>query len=192
MNYFYRCAQSMEQTTWSTSAAIAAQLPSSSALEQHIFVLHVMMTSKGWPTSHGLNSHIVQWGLSKLCQASNEHSLNKSIFLFPRCVQLEGRPEEDCPLHVKHPPTGEEFALGCGVCRNAHTFWIIKQIRMSICHNLLILQVVRNLLSTSSVKLRAIKGQCSKKSWTQFDLYADWSWKEASHGPGGQKNRTQL
>ena len=37
----------------------------------------------------------------------------------PRSVQLEG---EECPLHVKHPPTGEEFALGCGVCRNAHTF----------------------------------------------------------------------
>ncbi|XP_076822444.1 E3 ubiquitin-protein ligase MYCBP2-like isoform X2 [Clavelina lepadiformis] len=33
--------------------------------------------------------------------------------------QLEG---EECPLHVVHPPTGEEFALGCGVCRNAHTF----------------------------------------------------------------------
>eukprot|EP00095_Tigriopus_kingsejongensis_P005847 maker-scaffold697_size109876-snap-gene-0.24 protein:Tk05847 transcript:maker-scaffold697_size109876-snap-gene-0.24-mRNA-1 annotation:"e3 ubiquitin-protein ligase mycbp2 isoform x1" len=29
---------------------------------------------------------------------------------------------EECPLHVKHPPTGEEFALGCGLCRNAHTF----------------------------------------------------------------------
>lgn len=37
----------------------------------------------------------------------------------PRARQLEG---EECPLHVKHPPTGEEFALGCGVCRNAHTF----------------------------------------------------------------------
>ncbi|XP_037787011.1 E3 ubiquitin-protein ligase MYCBP2-like isoform X1 [Penaeus monodon] len=37
----------------------------------------------------------------------------------PRAQQLEG---EECPLHVQHPPTGEEFALGCGVCRNAHTF----------------------------------------------------------------------
>ncbi|XP_050301011.1 E3 ubiquitin-protein ligase MYCBP2 isoform X2 [Anthonomus grandis grandis] len=37
----------------------------------------------------------------------------------PRATQLEG---DECPLHVKHPPTGEEFALGCGVCRNAHTF----------------------------------------------------------------------
>lgn len=36
-----------------------------------------------------------------------------------RAKKLEG---EECPLHVKHPPTGEEFALGCGVCRNAHTF----------------------------------------------------------------------
>ena len=37
----------------------------------------------------------------------------------PKAKQLEG---EECPLHVQHPPTGEEFALGCGVCRNAHTF----------------------------------------------------------------------
>ncbi|CAB3381481.1 Hypothetical predicted protein [Cloeon dipterum] len=37
----------------------------------------------------------------------------------PRAKQLEG---EECPLHIKHPATGEEFALGCGVCRNAHTF----------------------------------------------------------------------
>jgi E3 ubiquitin-protein ligase MYCBP2 len=37
----------------------------------------------------------------------------------PKGLPMEG---EECPLHVKHPPTGEEFALGCGVCRNAHTF----------------------------------------------------------------------
>ncbi|XP_064637403.1 E3 ubiquitin-protein ligase MYCBP2-like isoform X3 [Lineus longissimus] len=37
----------------------------------------------------------------------------------PKGKQLEG---DECPLHVQHPPTGEEFALGCGVCRNAHTF----------------------------------------------------------------------
>lgn len=36
----------------------------------------------------------------------------------PRAVQLEG----ECPLHVQHPPTGQEFALGCGICRNAHFF----------------------------------------------------------------------
>lgn len=37
----------------------------------------------------------------------------------PRLTQLTG---DECPLHVQHPETGEEFALGCGVCRNAHTF----------------------------------------------------------------------
>ena len=38
----------------------------------------------------------------------------------PKSQQLE---TDECPLHVNHPPTGEEFALGCGICRNAHTFW---------------------------------------------------------------------
>lgn len=37
----------------------------------------------------------------------------------PKAKQLMG---DDCPLHVIHPPTGEEFALGCGICRNAQTF----------------------------------------------------------------------
>uniref|UniRef100_A0A8C9U137 RCR-type E3 ubiquitin transferase n=1 Tax=Scleropages formosus TaxID=113540 RepID=A0A8C9U137_SCLFO len=37
----------------------------------------------------------------------------------PKGKQLEGN---ECPLHMVHPATGEEFALGCGVCRNTHTF----------------------------------------------------------------------
>lgn len=41
------------------------------------------------------------------------------MFEGPKAMQLEG---DECPLHIKHPATGEEFALGCGVCRNAHTF----------------------------------------------------------------------
>ncbi|MFH4976506.1 hypothetical protein AB6A40_003215 [Gnathostoma spinigerum] len=36
----------------------------------------------------------------------------------PRGIQLDG----DCPLRVDHPATGEEFALGCGICRNLNTF----------------------------------------------------------------------
>ena len=37
----------------------------------------------------------------------------------PKAVQLEG----PCPLGLlEHPPTGDEFALGCGVCRNVQTF----------------------------------------------------------------------
>ncbi|RWS22744.1 E3 ubiquitin-protein ligase MYCBP2-like isoform X8 [Leptotrombidium deliense] len=33
----------------------------------------------------------------------------------PRGKHLGGT---ECPLHVKHPPTGEEYTLGCGICRN--------------------------------------------------------------------------
>lgn len=40
-------------------------------------------------------------------------------FAGPRATALN---VDECPLHIKHPPTGEEFALGCGVCRNSHTF----------------------------------------------------------------------
>ena len=48
-----------------------------------------------------------------------EKKLYKFFILLLQAVPLEGN---ECPLHVKHPATGEEFALGCGVCRNAHTF----------------------------------------------------------------------
>uniref|UniRef100_A0A915ATT0 RCR-type E3 ubiquitin transferase n=8 Tax=Parascaris univalens TaxID=6257 RepID=A0A915ATT0_PARUN len=37
----------------------------------------------------------------------------------PKGVQLEG---DGCPLRMQHPPTGEEFAMGCGICRNLSTF----------------------------------------------------------------------
>lgn len=37
----------------------------------------------------------------------------------PKAKKLPG---DECPLHVVHPPTGEEFALGCGICRNAQNF----------------------------------------------------------------------
>lgn len=37
----------------------------------------------------------------------------------PKAMPQDG---DECPLRVKHPPTGEEFALGCGICRNAQSF----------------------------------------------------------------------
>lgn len=37
----------------------------------------------------------------------------------PGSKQLSGT---SCPLQMKHPPTGEEFALGCGLCKNEQTF----------------------------------------------------------------------
>ncbi|KAI1714941.1 ring finger domain-containing protein [Ditylenchus destructor] len=38
----------------------------------------------------------------------------------PKAQQLQSN--EGCPLGVQHPATGEEFSLGCGVCRNLRTF----------------------------------------------------------------------
>ncbi|KAK0411800.1 hypothetical protein QR680_005853 [Steinernema hermaphroditum] len=37
----------------------------------------------------------------------------------PKATKLE---TDACPLKVAHPPSGEEFALGCGACRNLQTF----------------------------------------------------------------------
>uniref|UniRef100_A0AC35TMX7 B box-type domain-containing protein n=1 Tax=Rhabditophanes sp. KR3021 TaxID=114890 RepID=A0AC35TMX7_9BILA len=39
----------------------------------------------------------------------------------PRSVAIEGE-DSKCPLDVEHPPTGTEFSLGCGVCKNLRTF----------------------------------------------------------------------
>ncbi|XP_064076475.1 E3 ubiquitin-protein ligase MYCBP2 [Vanessa tameamea] len=68
-------------------------------------------------TSHFCNS----------CHDDFQRVTNIPRHLLPQCPagpkgeQLPGSSDE-CPLHVQHPPTGEEFALGCGVCRHAHAF----------------------------------------------------------------------
>lgn len=66
------------------------------------------------------------FGSTHFCNACHED--------FQRLVTVTDHPEcpvgprgnalpiDECPLHMAHPPTGEEFALGCGICRNTHTF----------------------------------------------------------------------
>ncbi|KAI5636990.1 ring finger domain-containing protein [Phthorimaea operculella] len=70
------------------------------------------------------------FGTSHFCNACHDdfqRVTNIPKHMLPQCPagpkgeQLPGSAEE-CPLHVQHPPTGEEFALGCGVCRHAHAF----------------------------------------------------------------------
>ncbi|XP_041987793.1 E3 ubiquitin-protein ligase highwire [Aricia agestis] len=70
------------------------------------------------------------FGTSHFCNACHDdfqRVTNIPRHLLPQCPagpkgeQLPGSSDE-CPLHVQHPPTGEEFALGCGVCRHAHAF----------------------------------------------------------------------
>lgn len=42
------------------------------------------------------------------------------LFLGPCGKQLPG---SVCPLGMDHPPTGEEFVIGCAMCINTHSFW---------------------------------------------------------------------
>lgn len=46
----------------------------------------------------------------------NSRKKHASCPVGPGGKQLEGG---ECPLKMEHPPTGEEFALGCGICRNS-------------------------------------------------------------------------
>ncbi|RVE51528.1 hypothetical protein evm_003798 [Chilo suppressalis] len=70
------------------------------------------------------------FGTSHFCNACHDdfqRVTNIPKHLLPQCPagpkgeQLPGSAEE-CPLHVQHPPTGEEFALGCGICRHSQGF----------------------------------------------------------------------
>ncbi|KAF9419101.1 hypothetical protein HW555_004272, partial [Spodoptera exigua] len=70
------------------------------------------------------------FGTSHFCNACHDDFQRVTSIpkhLLPQCPagpkgeQLPGSSDE-CPLHVQHPPTGEEFALGCGVCRHAQGF----------------------------------------------------------------------
>ena len=37
----------------------------------------------------------------------------KSKSELPKCEGID-----KCPLRIKHPDNGEEYALGCAICRN--------------------------------------------------------------------------
>lgn len=84
------------------------------------------MTSREWPVSPKkscLTVLLVTFNSFQVCTNHFYYILIHEVSVSltgPKGKQLEG---SECPLHVVHPPTGEEFALGCGVCRNAHTFW---------------------------------------------------------------------
>jgi E3 ubiquitin-protein ligase MYCBP2 len=58
---------------------------------------------------------------SRLCSTKKEELLKCPC----KPKGRSGMPEKldgPCPLGVDHPPHGEEFALGCGVCRNVQSF----------------------------------------------------------------------
>ena len=54
------------------------------------------------------------WGTTHFCDPCHLVAGNNVVKLCPGDNKKEG-----CPLKVDHPPCGEEFALGCGLCRSA-------------------------------------------------------------------------
>jgi E3 ubiquitin-protein ligase MYCBP2 len=59
------------------------------------------------------------WGNTHFCepchkkQVDGDYVSRKTKAELPKCPGAAG-----CPLKVKHPDNGEEFALGCALCRN--------------------------------------------------------------------------
>jgi len=59
------------------------------------------------------------WGTTHFCdgchkkQCGGDYLNRKQKNQLPQCIGAQ-----KCPLKVAHPPTGEEFALGCGLCKN--------------------------------------------------------------------------
>nr|AFJ24730.1 E3 ubiquitin protein ligase-1 [Schmidtea mediterranea] len=66
------------------------------------------------------------FGTTHFCQRCHDNldTVLKAPWL-PQCPAgpaLQHLSTPECPLHVIHPPTGEEFALGCALCRKLDTF----------------------------------------------------------------------
>lgn len=81
-----------------------------------------------WSAARFLHRCICSFGTTHFCAACHDdfqrliclpkHLLPKCP-VGPRGIQIDG---DECPLRIQHPPTGEEFPLGCGICRNINTF----------------------------------------------------------------------
>ena len=59
------------------------------------------------------------WGTTHFCEPCHQLQVNggnpagKAKELLPRCPGVE-----TCPLKVEHPPNGDEFGMGCAMCRD--------------------------------------------------------------------------
>jgi E3 ubiquitin-protein ligase MYCBP2 len=60
------------------------------------------------------------WGTTHFCrdchtkQENHEYLSNKDPSELPQCPG-----PDKCPLKIRHPPNGQEFSLGCGLCVGA-------------------------------------------------------------------------
>ena len=57
------------------------------------------------------------WGTTHFCDPCHRKAWNFYNKKNPECPKCPG--VDKCPLRIQHPPNGEEFALGCGLCRGA-------------------------------------------------------------------------
>ena len=61
------------------------------------------------------------WGTTHFCETCHQKQVkggniaNKKKNELPQCQNVSS-----CPLKLKHPPNGEEFSLGCAICRNSN------------------------------------------------------------------------
>eukprot|EP01133_Synstelium_polycarpum_P011629 gene11629-13579_t len=66
------------------------------------------------------------FGTTHFCEVChNKHTELTDRAKHPQCPVAPGGielPGDECPLHVDHPKTGVEHALGCGICRNQREF----------------------------------------------------------------------
>lgn len=116
----HKCVPAMVLITSSTSAVIAVQWLSFSASEQLIFAMPVTrIFAMSRKCQNMLCLNVLPVCIINSLSVFSISFNYETIFTGPRGRQLDG---DECPLHLVHPPTGEEFALGCGMCRNAHTF----------------------------------------------------------------------
>lgn len=58
------------------------------------------------------------WGTTHFCDACHTKQNNGDYLSKKNKNELPVCLGKDCPLKVVHPPNGEEFALGCTLCRN--------------------------------------------------------------------------
>lgn len=67
------------------------------------------------------------WGNTHFCelchtrQENHDYMTKKSKSELPQCKSAE-----TCPLGIKHPPNGEEYSLGCALCRGSETIVMMQ------------------------------------------------------------------
>lgn len=59
------------------------------------------------------------WGTTHFCESCHTRQANNDyVTKIPKSKLPVCPGEKECKLKIKHPPNGEEFALGCSVCKN--------------------------------------------------------------------------